>query len=80
MAARWTQEEIDMLKMNLPIPEISRKIGRSESAVKDKIVSLRLKPSEGIFMPEAMTAYEKEARILKLAQKYGIKLMLKETV
>lgn len=74
MAARWTQEEIDMLKSNLPIPEIARKIGRTESAVKDKIVSLRLKPSEGLFMPEPMSQYEKEARVLKLAQKYGIKL------
>lgn len=74
MAARWTQEEIDMLKRGLPIPEIARKIGRTEHAVRDKIVDLRLRPSEGIYMPEPMTKYEKEARILKLAQKYGIKL------
>lgn len=74
MAARWTQSEIDMLKLNLPIPELSRKIGRTEAAIKDKILSLRISPSEGVFMPEPMTAYEKEARILKLAEKYGIKL------
>ena len=74
MAARWTQAEIDMLKKGLPIPEIARKIGRSENAVRDKITSLRLNPSDGIFMPEPMTAYEKEARVLRLAQKYGIKL------
>lgn len=74
MGARWSQEEIDFLKMNLPIPEIARKIGRTESAVKDKMVRLRINPSEGLFMPEPMTQCEKEARILKLAQKYGIKL------
>ena len=74
MAARWTQNEIDMLKRGLPIPEIARKIGRSEKAVRDKIMKLKINPSDGIFMPEPMTVYEKEARVLRLAQKYGIKL------
>lgn len=74
MGARWSQEEIDFLKLNLPIPEIARKIGRTESAVKDKMVSLRIKPGEGLFMPEPMSDYEKEARILKLAERFGIKL------
>ena len=63
-----------MLKRGLPISEITRKLGRTERAVRSKICDLRLNPSEGIFMPEPMSAYEKEARILKLAEKYGIKL------
>jgi len=74
MGARWTQEEIDLLKRNLPIPEIARKIGRTESAVRDKRLRLRLNVCEGIYMPEPMTAYEKEARIIRLAQKFGIKI------
>ena len=78
MGAKWTREEISYLKSNLPIPEIARKIGRTEAAVRDKRHKMRIVPSEGIFMPEAMSPYEKEVRILKLAQRFGIKLEVNE--
>ena len=74
MGARWTDEEIEYLKSNLPISEISRKIGRTESAIRDKRHKMRFIPSDGLYMPEPLTIYEKEARVLKLAQKYGIKI------
>ena len=75
MGARWwTPEEVEMLKSQIPSEEIARKLNRTVKSVKRKRERLKVRQVTGFFMPEPLTAYEKEARILKLAKQYGIKL------
>lgn len=76
MLKRWTDEEIEFLKANrkLGLSELAKRLGRTEAAVRKK--KYDTKPIWEIekAMPEPLTQYEKEARIIKMAADMRVKL------
>ena len=72
---RWTPSEVRLLYSNIPTAELAEKLGRSVKAVRTMRAALDAVPHDGVQMPEIMTKQEKEYRIYKLAEKYGVKIL-----
>lgn len=73
---RWTQSEIDFLKDNKACRNayLAKKLGRTLHAVIAKKYQLKLADDVEAAMPEPLTQYEKESRIIKMAAEMRVKL------
>lgn len=75
---RWEQSEIMFLRNNedMTNAEIAKFLGRSRYAVQDKKRDLNLcKTNLDMVMPEVLSPYEKESRIIKMAADMRVRLL-----
>ena len=73
---RWTQSEVDFLEDNRSCSNkfLADRLGRSVHAISTKKYELKLRSFVEPAVPEPLTQYEKEMRIIKLAADMRIKL------
>lgn len=79
---RWSEEEIELIRMNKPNEEIARKTGRTVTAVRKMRYAISRgytpTPIVDIVVPanpnKEMTQEEKILRIKELARKYHVRL------
>lgn len=79
-STRWTAEEIEICKRNIPTQEVMDRTGRTMDAVRSKRYELTghrtamCERPQGICKPESLTEYEKAYRIYSLAKRLGVRL------
>lgn len=71
---RWTEKEEEMLRSKLSDEELCRRLGRTKRAIIEKRWRMGIQRDDNVWLPPYMSQLEKEARIYKLAKKYGVKI------
>ena len=73
---KWTDEELEFLKSHKDMKnaDIARTLGRTEMAVRKKRYDTRTIDDIEMALPEKLTQYEKESRLIKMAADMRVKL------
>jgi hypothetical protein len=71
---RWSEDELRLVRTNIPTKELAKVMDRSEGAINNKRWSLDISFCEGVFTPPIYTREEKMSRIYALANKLGVRI------
>lgn len=71
---RWSENELRLLKSNIPTRELVKVIGRTASAINTKRWKMDISFADGVYAPEQYTSEQKVCRIYALANKLGVKI------
>ena len=72
--ARWQEDELRLVRSNIPTKELTKLLNRSASAINNIRWRMNISFCDGVFAPETYSKEQKECRIYALANKLGVKI------